>query len=46
MVGKNDVGHGSLVDEVVNKSVRGKYVALVDGNIGDDDGSVDGSRNG
>ncbi|RZH69840.1 pseudouridine synthase, partial [Staphylococcus aureus] len=41
MVAKNDVAHRSLVDQLVNKTVTRKYVALVHGNIPLDYGTVD-----
>lgn len=41
MVAKNDVAHRSLVDQLVNKTVTRKYVALVHGNIPHDYGTVD-----
>ncbi|MEJ7376247.1 pseudouridine synthase, partial [Staphylococcus caprae] len=41
MVAKNDVAHRSLVDQLVNKTVTRKYVALVHGKIPHDYGTVD-----
>ncbi|WP_251516302.1 MULTISPECIES: RluA family pseudouridine synthase [Staphylococcus] len=41
MVAKNDQAHRSLVDQLVEKSVTRKYVALVHGNIPHDYGTVD-----
>ncbi|PTI69605.1 RluA family pseudouridine synthase [Staphylococcus succinus] len=41
MVAKNDIAHRSLVDQLVNKTVTRKYVALVHGNIPHDYGTVD-----
>lgn len=41
MVAKNDIAHRSLVDQLVNKSVTRKYVALVHGNIPHDYGTID-----
>ncbi|MFD3220024.1 RluA family pseudouridine synthase [Staphylococcus saprophyticus] len=41
MVAKNDVAHRSLVDQLVNKTVTRKYIALVHGNIPHDYGTVD-----
>ncbi|MDW4222671.1 RluA family pseudouridine synthase [Staphylococcus saprophyticus] len=41
MVAKNDVAHRCLVDQLVNKTVTRKYVALVHGNIPHDYGTVD-----
>lgn len=41
MVAKNDQAHRSLVDQLVDKSVTRKYVALVHGNIPHDYGTVD-----
>lgn len=41
MVAKNDIAHRSLVDQLVAKSVKRKYTALVHGNIPHDYGTVD-----
>lgn len=41
MVAKNDIAHRSLVDQLVNKTVTRKYVALVHGNIPHDYGTID-----
>lgn len=41
MVAKNDIAHRSLVDQLVNKTVTRKYIALVHGNIPHDYGTVD-----
>ncbi|MFP3322166.1 RluA family pseudouridine synthase [Planococcus sp. SIMBA_160] len=41
MVAKNDLAHASLVDQLVEKSVTRKYIALVHGHIAHDKGTVD-----
>lgn len=41
MVAKNDLSHASLVDQLVEKSVTRKYIALVHGHIAHDKGTVD-----
>ena len=41
MVAKNDVAHESLVDQLVNKTVTRKYIALVHGHIAHDKGTID-----
>jgi len=41
MVAKNDVAHRGLVEQLVDKSVTRKYIALVHGNIPHDYGTVD-----
>ena len=41
MVAKNDITHRSLVNQLVNKTVTRKYVALVHGNIPHDYGTID-----
>ena len=41
MVAKNDAAHTSLVDQLVNKTVTRKYVALVHGHIPHDKGTID-----
>ena len=41
MVAKNDVAHHGLVEQLVDKSVTRKYIALVHGNIPHDYGTVD-----
>ena len=41
MVAKNDVAHRGLVDQLVDKSVKRKYTALVHGSIPHDYGTVD-----
>ncbi|EKU50393.1 RluA family pseudouridine synthase [Staphylococcus massiliensis] len=41
MVAKNDIAHRSLVDQLVDKTVTRKYVALVHGVIPHDYGTVD-----
>ncbi|QPC46276.1 RluA family pseudouridine synthase [Mangrovibacillus cuniculi] len=41
MVAKNDLAHESLVNQLVEKSVTRKYVALVHGNISHDYGTID-----
>lgn len=41
MVAKNDIAHRSLVNQLVNKTVTRKYVALVHGNIPHDYGTID-----
>lgn len=41
MVAKNDIAHRGLVEQLMAKSVKRKYVALVHGNIPHDYGTVD-----
>ncbi|MDE4086314.1 RluA family pseudouridine synthase [Planococcus maritimus] len=41
MVAKNDLAHASLVDQLVEKSVTRKYIALVHGHIAHDKGTID-----
>ena len=41
MVAKNDVAHESLVNQLVEKSVTRKYLALVHGHIPHDKGTID-----
>ncbi|PTF26671.1 RluA family pseudouridine synthase [Staphylococcus cohnii] len=41
MIAKNDVAHRSLVEQLIDKSVTRKYIALVHGNIPHDYGTVD-----
>lgn len=41
MVAKNDMAHESLVNQLVNKTVVRKYIAIVHGNIPHDYGTVD-----
>ncbi|BFL68066.1 RluA family pseudouridine synthase [Staphylococcus capitis] len=41
MVAKNDIAHRGLVEQLMNKSVKRKYTALVHGNIPHDYGTVD-----
>lgn len=41
MVAKNDMAHESLVNQLVNKTVTRKYLALVHGNITHDYGTID-----
>ncbi|NMD69432.1 RluA family pseudouridine synthase [Bacillus sp. DNRA2] len=41
MVAKNDMAHESLVNQLVNKTVVRKYMAIVHGNIPHDYGTVD-----
>jgi 23S rRNA pseudouridine1911/1915/1917 synthase len=41
MVAKNDMAHASLVDQLVEKSVTRKYVALVHGHIAHDKGTIE-----
>lgn len=41
MVAKNDIAHRGLVEQLVDKSVNRKYVALVHGNIPHDYGTID-----
>lgn len=41
MVAKNDLAHQSLVDQLVNKTVTRKYIALVHGHIPHDKGTID-----
>lgn len=41
MVAKNDIAHRRLVEQLMAKSVKRKYVALVHGNIPHDYGTVD-----
>lgn len=41
MVAKNDIAHRSLVEQLMNKTVKRKYIALVHGNIPHDYGTID-----
>ncbi|WP_210134199.1 RluA family pseudouridine synthase [Staphylococcus sp. GDY8P98P] len=41
MIAKNDVAYRSLVEQLIDKSVTRKYIALVHGNIPHDYGTVD-----
>ncbi|MGL4373462.1 MAG: RluA family pseudouridine synthase, partial [Turicibacter sp.] len=41
MVAKNDVAHESLVNQLVEKTVTRKYIALVHGEIQHDSGTID-----
>lgn len=41
MVAKNDLAHASLVDQLVEKSVTRKYIALVHGHIAHDKGTIE-----
>ncbi|WP_211654493.1 RluA family pseudouridine synthase [Planococcus alpniumensis] len=41
MVAKNDLAHTSLVDQLVEKSVTRKYLALVHGHIAHDKGTIE-----
>lgn len=41
MVAKNDIAHRGLVEQLMAKSVKRKYIALVHGNIPHDYGTVD-----
>ncbi len=41
MVAKNDIAHRGLVEQLMDKSVKRKYIALVHGNIPDDYGRID-----
>lgn len=41
MIAKNDVAHRSLVEQLIDKLVTRKYIALVHGNIPHDYGTVD-----
>ncbi|MGM0897608.1 MAG: RluA family pseudouridine synthase [Bacillota bacterium] len=41
MVAKNDLAHASLVDQLVEKSVTRKYLALVHGHIAHDKGTIE-----
>ncbi|MBT2581870.1 RluA family pseudouridine synthase [Planococcus sp. ISL-109] len=41
MVAKNDMAHASLVDQLVEKTVTRKYVALVHGHIAHDKGTIE-----
>lgn len=41
MVAKNDKAHEDLVNQLVEKTVTRKYLALVHGNIGHDHGTID-----
>lgn len=41
MVAKNDIAHRGLVEQLMDKSVKRKYTALVHGNIPHDYGTVD-----
>ncbi|HDF7037300.1 TPA: RluA family pseudouridine synthase [Staphylococcus aureus] len=47
MVAKNDIAHRGLVEQLMDKSVKRKYIALVHGNIPHDYGTIDApiSRN-
>ncbi|HCY0754710.1 TPA: RluA family pseudouridine synthase [Staphylococcus aureus] len=41
MVAKNDIAHRGLVEQLMDKSVKRKYIALVHGNIPHDYGTID-----
>ncbi|MBN4659279.1 RluA family pseudouridine synthase, partial [Escherichia coli] len=41
MIAKNDLAHESLVNQLVNKTVTRKYVAIVHGVIPHDYGTID-----
>ncbi|PTE68566.1 RluA family pseudouridine synthase [Staphylococcus devriesei] len=41
MVAKNDIAHRRLVEQLVDKTVKRKYIALVHGNIPHDYGTID-----
>ena len=41
MVAKNDIAHRGLVEQLMDKTVKRKYTALVHGNIPHDYGTVD-----
>lgn len=41
MVAKNDIAHRGLVEQLIDKSVKRKYTALVHGNIPHDYGTID-----
>ena len=41
MVAKNDVAHRHLVEQLMSKTVKRKYTALVHGNIPHDYGTID-----
>ncbi|HHX0157614.1 RluA family pseudouridine synthase [Staphylococcus aureus] len=41
MVAKNDIAHRGLVEQLMDKSVKRKYIALVHGNIPYDYGTID-----
>ncbi|MGX0910117.1 RluA family pseudouridine synthase [Staphylococcus caprae] len=41
MVAKNDIAHRGLVEQLMDKTVKRKYIALVHGNIPHDHGTVD-----
>ncbi|HDS1918725.1 TPA: RluA family pseudouridine synthase [Staphylococcus aureus] len=41
MVAKNDIAHRGLVEQLMDKSVKRKYIALVHGNIPNDYGTID-----
>ena len=41
MIAKNDLAHESLVNQLVNKTVKRKYKAIVHGVIGHEDGTID-----
>lgn len=41
MVAKNDIAHRGLVEQLMDKSVKRKYTALVHGNIPHDFGTID-----
>lgn len=41
MVAKNDIAHRGLVEQLMDKSVKRKYIALVHGNIPHDYGIID-----
>ncbi|HDB2107162.1 TPA: RluA family pseudouridine synthase [Staphylococcus aureus] len=41
MVAKNDIAHRGLVEQLMDKSVKRKYIALVHGNIPHDNGTID-----
>ncbi|PNZ30321.1 RluA family pseudouridine synthase [Staphylococcus petrasii] len=41
MVAKNDIAHRGLVEQLMDKTVKRKYIALVHGNIPHDYGTID-----
>ena len=41
VVAKNDKSHNSLVDQFKSRSVKKKYLAIVEGNLKNDSGSID-----
>ncbi len=41
MVAKNDIAHRGLVEQLMDKYVKRKYIALVHGNIPHDYGTID-----